>query len=74
MDAIYDAILKRGAELIIYMYGSFSKEEVKDKFIDACVRHSRESDKNKQIVKTTIEVVSFTENNTWFLGFEELGF
>lgn len=70
MDTIFDQLLKEKAELIIYKYKADSNEAVKDQFIDCCIRHKK-TDKDKiNRVKDKIQVVNFSENNTYFLGFE----
>lgn len=71
MDQIFDAIIKRKAELIIYMYGDEKEEHVKDLFIQASIRHAKATEKEKAQVKARIHVVTFNENNTYFLGIEK---
>lgn len=73
MDQIYDAILNRNAELIIYMYGDIEDTEVKARFLNVCIRHSDSSEEEKEKVKKNIYVVTFKENNTYFLGLEKIG-
>ena len=72
MDAIYDSLFNRGAELIIYMFGNSDKESIKDLFLSSCIRHENESEDNKKIVRNNIHVVTFTDNTTNFLGLKEL--
>lgn len=70
MDTIFDQLLKEKAELIIYKYKADSNEAVKDQFINCCIRH-KATDKNIiNKVKEKIQVVNFSENNTYFLGFK----
>lgn len=71
MDSIYEEILKRDVELIIYKHGNEDKESVIELFFDCCVRHTNSSEDEKNKVKSNIHVVTFTENNTYFLGLEE---
>ncbi|WP_338816979.1 AbiH family protein [Parvimonas micra] len=71
MDSIYEEILKRDVELIIYKHGNEDKEIVIELFFDCCVRHTNSSEDEKNKVKSNIHVVTFTENNTYFLGLEE---
>ena len=71
MDAIFDEILKRKVELILYWFGEVDKEVVVDKFIDCCTRHIGSSDEDKNAVRNRVHVVSFTKNDTYFLGFKE---
>lgn len=69
-DNIFDALLSHKSELIIYTYGNASKCSVKNKFIDSCVRHSNCSQSEKEDVMNRIHVVTFENNDTFFLGFE----
>lgn len=71
MDQIFDAVLIRNAEVIIYKYGSENEEEIKDTFIKACIRHGNSSPEDIMNVKRRIFVVTFEENNTYFLGLEK---
>lgn len=68
MDQIFDAILQRNAELIIYKYGDEKEEYIKNLFILASIRHATATDKEKEDVKARIHVVTFKENDTYFLG------
>jgi len=70
-DKIYESILNNSAELIIYRFGNDEDNEVKNTFVGSCIRHLDDSEENKEIVKKNIYVVSFIENNTYFLGLEE---
>ena len=72
MDKIFENILKNKVELILYHYGTCDEESIKDKFIKGCIRHQNESNENKNIVKSNIYVKTFEENNTYFLGFENI--
>lgn len=71
MDTIFDQILNRQAELILYWYGKDDKEAVVEKFINCCARHKSSSDDDKREVRKRIHVVSHTKNDTYFLGFEK---
>ena len=71
LDKIYDAILSRGVELIIYKYGNKKEEDVKQMFIDSCIRHSNSKKSDIDKVKEKIFVVTFNDNNTYFLGLEK---
>lgn len=71
MDAIFDEILERKVELILYWFGEVDKEAVVDKFIDCCTRHKDSIDDDKDVVRGRIHVVTFTKNDTYFLGFEK---
>lgn len=70
LDKIFDAILKNNAELIIYKYRVDNKEDVKNHFIESCIRHSNYKDEDFEQVKKRIYVVSFENNDTYFLGLE----
>ena len=71
MDKIFDAILDRQAELIIYMFGREKEENVKNRFIQACIRHAGATEEDKDNVKERIFVVTFAKNDTYFLGLEK---
>lgn len=71
MDQIFDAIIHRNAELIIYKYGDEKEEYIKDLFIRASIRHTAATDEEKKQVKARIHVVTFKENDTYFLGTEK---
>ena len=71
LDQIFDAILIRDAELIIYKYGTETPDDVKEAFIEACIRHSDSPDKDVEKVKEKIYIVTFEKNNTFFLGLEK---
>lgn len=71
LDKIYDAILSRGVELIIYKYGNEKEEDVKQMFIDSYIRHSNSNKSDIDKVKKKIFVVTFNDNNTYFLGLEK---
>lgn len=70
-DEIYDAMLNRDAELLIYMYGDNSEDEVKQNYIEACVRHQNCSIDSIERIKKRICVKTFTQNDTFFLGFKQ---
>lgn len=74
MDNIFDAILNidRNVELIIYKYGNESDEVIKNLFISSCTRHESSSEEDKEKVKSKIYVVRFEQNDTYFLGLEQL--
>lgn len=43
---------------------------MKNQFINCCIKH-KTTDKNKiNKIKEKIQVINFSENNTYFLGFE----
>ena len=69
-DSIFDAILNKDAELIIYRRKreELSEESVKETFLGSCIRHNDSSDDEKKKVKENIHVVLFENNNTNFLG------
>lgn len=71
MDQIFEAISERGAELIIYRYGSESEDSIKELFIDCCIRHKDYPEEKKNEVKNNIYVVIFENNDTYFLGLED---
>lgn len=71
MDTIFDEILKRKVELIIYKFGEDRKEAVVDMFINCCIRHKNSREEEKEEVKNSVHVVSFNSNNTYFLGLEK---
>lgn len=71
MDAIFDEILARRVELILYWFGKEDRETIVNKFINCCMRHNSSSDEDKNEVRERIHVVSFTKNDTYFLGFEK---
>lgn len=70
MDAIFEAILDRDVELIIYKYGNEDKDSIKKMFIDCCIRHIDCSEKDKKKVGDNIHVITFNNNDTYFLGFK----
>lgn len=70
-DEIYDSLLNRNAELLIYMYGDKCDDEVKQSFINACVRHQDDSKANKEKIENRICVKTFVKNDTNFLGFKK---
>lgn len=70
-DEIYDSLLNRNAELLIYMYGDKCDDEVKQSFINACVRHQDDSKDNKEKIENRICVKTFVKNDTNFLGFKK---
>lgn len=71
MDNIFDEILSREVELIIYKFGEYEKGVVVDMFINCCIRHKNSSEEDKKKVKNHIHVVLFNSNNTYFLGLEK---
>ncbi len=70
MDMIFDRLVNNKAELIIYYYGDKDESDVKELFINCCIRHSEVDKEEKQKVMNNIYVVTFLENNTYFLGLE----
>lgn len=72
MDQIFDSIVEREVELIIYMYGDYNEDYVKESFISCCIRHESSNEDEKVKVKNNIHVVTFNKNNTYFLGLEKL--
>lgn len=71
MDAIFEEILTRKVELIIYKFGEDRKDNVVDMFINCCIRHKNSSEEEKKQVKDNIHVVLFNNNDTYFLGLEK---
>ena len=71
LDKIYDALLTRDAELIIYMFGNAGADAVIELFFKACIRHSGNSEEDKSNVAAKIVIVEFTANDTYFLGLEK---
>ena len=49
----------------------FDEDEVKQSFINACVRHQDDISDNKERIKEKICVKTFMENDTCFLGLKE---
>ena len=47
------------------------KEDVKNIFIQSCIRHRDSRKEDIELVKRRIYVVSFEYNNTYFLGLEK---
>lgn len=68
---IFDAIIQRNAELIVYKYGDEEEEYIKDLFIRASIRHSEATEQEIAYVKSRIYVIAFKENDTYFLGTEK---
>lgn len=71
LDQIFDAILSENAELLIYKYKAEKEEEVKNIFIQSCIRHRDSRKEDIELVKRRIYVVSFEHNDTYFLGLEK---
>ena len=71
LDQIFDTILSENAELIIYKYKAEKEEDVKNIFIQSCIRHRDSRKEDIELVKRRIYVVSFEYNNTYFLGLEK---
>lgn len=71
LDNIFDAILKKNAELIIYKYGNESEEDIKDLFVAACIRHLDVAREDVTYIKERVYVVTFEKNDTYFLGLEQ---
>lgn len=70
-DQIFDSILENNSELIIYKYGTETEENIKNTFINACIRHLDSSKEDIDKVKQHICVVTFEKNDTFFLGLEK---
>lgn len=71
LDQMFDTILSGNAELIIYKYKAEKAEEVKNIFIQSCIRHRNSRKEDIELVKRRIYVVSFEHNDTYFLGLEK---
>lgn len=70
MDEIFQSILDRDVELIIYKHGDEDKDSIKKMFIDCCIRHVDCSAETKKKVEDNIHIVTFDDNDTYFLGFK----
>lgn len=70
MDEIFQSILDRDVELIIYKHGDEDRDSIKKMFIDCCIRHVDCSEETKKKVEDNIHVVTFDNNDTYFLGFK----
>ena len=57
LDHIFDSILNRGAEVIIYKYGSECPESIKDMFILSCICHQNATQEEIERVRKNIYVV-----------------
>lgn len=71
MDTIFDEILNRNVELIIYQFGQDDEDAVIDMFINCCIRHVKSNEEEKIQVRKNIHVVLFNSNDTYFLGMEK---
>lgn len=71
LDNIFDSLKNKNTELIIYMHGNQGDAEVKELFINSCIRNRNCNNQVKNRVKKNIHVVTFQENNTYFLGLEK---
>lgn len=71
LDQIFESIKNNDAELIIYKYGCETEDSVKNQFIQACIRHKDANEEDIEMVKHNIYVVTFEENDTYFLGLEK---
>lgn len=71
LDQIYDSIINNGSELIIYKYGNENEESIKEKYIEACIRHKDASKEEIEKVKNNIYIVTFKSNDTYFLGLDK---
>lgn len=71
LDQIFGCIINNQSELIIYKYGCENEESIKDKFIQACIRHKGVPEAVIEEVKKHIYVVTFQKNDTYFLGLEK---
>lgn len=72
LDQIFESILNREAELIIYKYGCENEQHIKNQFIEACIRHKNADESDVEEVKRHIYVVTFEKNDTYFLGLEKV--
>ncbi len=71
-NRIYNTLLYSNAELIIYYYDYyFDSEEVKERFLDACVGCERDYN-NDEIVKSRIFIIKTDNDNNNFLGFRDI--
>lgn len=71
LDQIFESLINNGAELIIYKYGCENDENIKNQFIQACIRHKNTMEADIELVKHHIYVVTFETNDTYFLGLEK---
>lgn len=71
LDHIFDAILNRESEVIIYKYGNDRIETIKDMFILSCIRHQNATREEIEKVRKNIYVITFESNDTFFLGLEK---
>lgn len=71
LDQIFDSIINSDSELIIYKYGNETEESIKEKYIEACIRHKDASKEEIEKVKNNIYIVTFKSNDTYFLGLNE---
>lgn len=72
MDKIFENIRDRNVELIIYKHRSEFVDDVKEIYINACVRNKNEDNETNNRVRTRIKVKTFLNNDTYFLGFKYL--
>ena len=68
MEQIFNSIIKRDIELLIYKFGSDDEESIKNLFISRC---GDKTDEDKDKVRKNIIVKTFINNDTYFLGFEK---
>ena len=76
-DRIYETLLNKEAELIIYNYckekpevKQIADDEVKERFIHACIHHGTDPSANNKVRNQTY-VIHFSTNDTNFLGFKK---
>lgn len=68
MEHIFNSIIERNIELLIYKFGEDNEECIKDLFLSRC---GVKADEEKAKVRKNIKVKTFKENDTYFLGFEK---
>lgn len=68
MEHIFNSIIERNIELLIYKFGEDNEECIKDLFLSRC---GVKADEDKAKVRKNIKVKTFKENDTYFLGFEK---
>lgn len=71
MDKIFESLLAGKAELILYFYGGGAdSNEIKSKYLEACIRHRNCSDEERDKVFRNIYVVRLRDNKNYFLGYD----
>ena len=66
----YKKIVKK-TYMIYWKYKAEKEEDVKNIFIQSCIRRRDSRKEDIELVKRRIYVVSFEHNNTYFLGLEK---